>query len=156
MLCTGLAGDCSLIHRHAFLTALNYTDTYDTKPDASYLARITGQLKQTYTQQPGVRPFAVHSLAASVARQRSTVCVQLYSIGLSGIAAPVRAQCAGIGSRQGFAILENRFRALAKTGALNMSIEQGLQLVNDTLEAMTSKDQAQPGNRLEFHVGVVD
>ena len=76
----GILSDARLLINHARITAQQHRVTYDSPVDIESIIREIADIKQQYTQHPGVRPFGVSLMIAGIIGNE----VKLYTSEITG------------------------------------------------------------------------
>jgi proteasome alpha subunit len=76
----GILSDARLLVNHVRTTAQQHRVTYDSAVDVELIIREIADIKQQYTQHPGIRPFGVSLLIAGVSGKES----KLYTSEITG------------------------------------------------------------------------
>lgn len=76
----GILSDARLLINHIRLTAQQHRIVYDAPIDVESIIREIGDIKQQYTQHPGIRPFGVSLMIAGLSRDEP----KLYTSEITG------------------------------------------------------------------------
>jgi proteasome alpha subunit len=113
----GIMSDARVLIDHLRVTAQQHKVTYDTPIDVESIIREASNIKQQYTQHPGVRPFGVSIMVAGKNNNKS----RLYTSDITGNYLEYYATAIGENDEKIKEILRKKYKT-------DIKIEEGIKL----------------------------
>jgi len=125
----GIIADARVLVKNARDNAQQHRLTYGEGVDIKSLVTYIANIKQTYTQYGGIRPFGISMLIGGIDSQGSA----LYITEPTGTYFRYHARAVGLGAEQANSLLAKHYKP-------GMSAEEGLKLAQKILKQVLKKD----------------